>query len=97
MGYDKDIIGVGNPNHTANEEDVLEPEFTSNNLGKAFQYHTHNQDEEILISVFDFHDMTIQNSINNLTELVLMLRDSENHYAANIICREIEQLKTLLK
>ena len=95
--YDHDILGVGNPNHPANEEDVLEPEFNSNELNNAFEYYLETGDEINLKSVFEYHNLVIQKSIDKLTYLVILLRAMENTYNANKICKEIEQLKTLLK
>lgn len=96
-GYDHDILGIGNPNHPANQIEETVENFDSNNLQKSFQYYQETNDEDLLNSVFEYHNTTTQNSIDNLTKLVLVLRDRDNTYAANIIRREIEQLKTLLK
>lgn len=97
MGYDHNILGVGNPNHPANKEEPKEAEFNSSDLHKAFTNFLETSEDDIILSVFDYHNATVEKSIKKLTDLVLILRDIQNDYAANIICREIEQLKTLLK
>lgn len=76
-----DVIGVGNPNHPANQEEA--PEFQSEDLRECLDHFYETDDIDPLSHAIAEVLRTIESAHKDLVECINFARSSDNAFLAN--------------
>jgi len=93
MNYDNDILGIGNSDHPANQEQIESETFESNNLWECLDYTKEFKDFELIENAITLQNTIIEKAIIDLDFLI----DTYHHTDQSLLKNKLVKIKTDLK
>lgn len=93
MNYDNDILGVGNSDHPANQEQIEYETFESNNLWECLDYAKDTKDFELIENAITLQNTIIEKTISEIEFLI----DTYHHTDHSLLKNRLIKLRTELK
>lgn len=91
MNYDETVLGVGNSEHPANQEQTEPETFESNNLLECLNYAKDFKDFELIENAITLQNTIIEKAISELDFLIDSLHS--NTMVKNRLVKLITELK----
>ena len=93
MDYDNDILGVGNSQHPANQEQYEETVFESDVLMDCLDYYKDTKDSELIENAIINQNTIIEKVISQIDFLI----DMYHHTSHSLLKNKLVKIKTELK
>lgn len=93
MDYDNNVLGVGNEQHPANQEETTQDELITNSLESCLDFYKVTEDSEPLENAIFNKGKVIEKSIQEIQKVITFLRTNGFDNMANILCNVNRDLK----